>query len=267
MRTCAISIHAPRTGSDPFRVLDQPRERAISIHAPRTGSDLAGKRGEETSILFQSTLPARGATTVRGAIDEVYEFQSTLPARGATASSAIFRRSQWISIHAPRTGSDEAVLEGLLFTCQFQSTLPARGATGFSPGAAPPPNHFNPRSPHGERRLDFSGVHRAVISIHAPRTGSDIAALTAAVSSGEFQSTLPARGATQFGDGGDFALLISIHAPRTGSDGQACDERPRKHKFQSTLPARGATAHGCGESAGSDISIHAPRTGSDIPRR
>ena len=284
-----ISIHAPRTGSDPFRVLDQPRERAISIHAPRTGSDLAGKRGEETSILFQSTLPARGATTVRGAIDEVYEFQSTLPARGATkrcwkdcCSPANFNpRSPHGERHGRRRTSAAAKdfnprsphgerppsLRPRRFMEQFQSTLPARGATGFSPGAAPPPNHFNPRSPHGERRLDFSGVHRAVISIHAPRTGSDIAALTAAVSSGEFQSTLPARGATQFGDGGDFALLISIHAPRTGSDGQACDERPRKHKFQSTLPARGATAHGCGESAGSDISIHAPRTGSDIPRR
>ena len=216
---------------------------------------------------FQSTLPARGATK-RCWKDccSPANFNPRSPhgeRHGRRRTSAAAKDFNPRSPHGERPPS----LRPRRFMEQFQSTLPARGATGFSPGAAPPPNHFNPRSPHGERRLDFSGVHRAVISIHAPRTGSDIAALTAAVSSGEFQSTLPARGATQFGDGGDFALLISIHAPRTGSDGQACDERPRKHKFQSTLPARGATAHGCGESAGSDISIHAPRTGSDIPRR
>ena len=60
-RHSSISIHAPRTGSDPTKCT-RCEECQISIHAPRTGSDLAGKRGEETSILFQSTLPARGAT-------------------------------------------------------------------------------------------------------------------------------------------------------------------------------------------------------------
>ena len=56
---------------------------------------------------------------------------------------------------------------------------------------------FNPRSPHGERRLDTVGIGRAfIISIHAPRTGSDICS-----------AVNPA-----------FANVISIHAPRTGSD-------------------------------------------------
>ena len=196
MRTCAISIHAPRTGSDPFRVLDQPRERAISIHAPRTGSDLAGKRGEETSILFQSTLPARGATTVRGAIDEVYEFQSTLPARGATASSAIFRRSQWISIHAPRTGSDEAVLEGLLFTCQFQSTLPARGATRTATHKRRRERFQSTLPARGATAVAAPAALHGAISIHAPRTGSDGIFSRRSSSTESFQSTLPARGAT-----------------------------------------------------------------------
>ena len=34
-----ISIHAPRTGSDGFRVEFTHAEQLISIHAPRTGSD------------------------------------------------------------------------------------------------------------------------------------------------------------------------------------------------------------------------------------
>ncbi len=34
----------------------------ISIHAPRTGSDAKDKLTELNTTLFQSTLPARGAT-------------------------------------------------------------------------------------------------------------------------------------------------------------------------------------------------------------
>ena len=170
-----------------------------------------------------------------------------------------------ISIHAPRTGSDGA--------CRWRLDSPA---------------HFNPRSPHGERprfttarcapcsfqsTLPARGAtysrdnHHCLglISIHAPRTGSD-----------------RCRAVRKVG------YLISIHAPRTGSDElgrhqqsiqrvyfnprSPHGERPAtdgrcttiaKHfnprsphgerrivlwmlftlqKFQSTLPARGATA-------------------------
>ena len=58
---------------------------AISIHAPRTGSDLANPADVVALRKFQSTLPARGAT--HGALQRGSHraFQSTLPARGATA--------------------------------------------------------------------------------------------------------------------------------------------------------------------------------------
>ncbi len=57
----------------------------------------------------------------------------------------------------------------------------------------------------------------------------------------EFQSTLPAKGATahtvlpyaQFG--------VSIHAPREGSDPTKLGPTAGFCKFQSTLPAKGAT--------------------------
>ena len=64
-------------------------------------------------------------------------FQSTLPARGATSGKHGESGLEGISIHAPRTGSD----------------------------ASPPSHirlqtHFNPRSPHGERRYrpDYRNV-------------------------------------------------------------------------------------------------------------
>ena len=56
-----------------------------------------------------------------------------------------------ISIHAPRTGSDNATIRVPL-----------------------PVNYFNPRSPHGERRnVAVKPLPFYHISIHAPRTGSD----------------------------------------------------------------------------------------------
>ena len=126
---------------------------------------------------------------------------------------------QTISIHAPRTGSDGRASKGARFFC-----------------------NFNPRSPHGERHgliwvqgeagafqstLPARGATVSngrehglfIISIHAPRTGSDATC------------------------GERFAWMqkISIHAPRTGSDEHAGMMRVSGWKFQSTLPARGAT--------------------------
>ena len=62
-----------------------------------------------------------------------------------------------------------------------------------------------------------------VISIHAPRTGSDREGVEQRRKEKE----------------------ISIHAPRTGSDEGALKPGSLVKQFQSTLPARGAT--GCGE--------------------
>ena len=57
------------------------------------------------------------------------KFQSTLPARGATPAASQSQQPPAISIHAPRTGSDD-------------------GRRRTSAAA----KDFNPRSPHGERR-------------------------------------------------------------------------------------------------------------------
>ena len=125
---------------------------------------------------------------------------------------------------------------------------------------------FNPRSPHGERRhvttpllpVARISIHaprtgsdgngegntlNARISIHAPRTGSDQQFQCGLTRCIRFQSTLPARGATESACRNENAGNISIHAPRTGSDAGEIDA-------QGNFIA---------------ISIHAPRTGSDRP--
>ena len=125
----SISIHAPRTGSDratksllcvsrhfnprsphgerPARLpFPRRRGRVISIHAPRTGSDFQHGRNSGQRNTFQSTLPARGATLFQLCILPDQKFQSTLPARGATVFRRALIKTNTISIHAPRTGSD-----------------------------------------------------------------------------------------------------------------------------------------------------------------
>ena len=103
---------------------------------------------------------------------------------------------------------------------------------------------FNPRSPHGERPCQVRDLlENLVISIQAPRTGSDIIIDAFKPPRFTFQSTLPARGATWFERANAGSRKISIHAPRTGSD---------VNLYLLKIA--------------SIISIHAPRTGSDMGR-
>ena len=168
----AISIHAPRVGSDDFRrvfcsygfrfqstlpawgatflyVFNQT-VGVISIHAPRVGSDPWLSGAPYPRLTFQSTLPAWGATLAIGRAGVIGPFQSTLPAWGATDSACKTRRMERISIHAPRVGSD-AHERAQKSRHPFQSTLPAWGAT----------------------RLFRRSFEKRDISIHAPRVGSD----------------------------------------------------------------------------------------------
>ena len=153
-------------------------------------------------------------------LEEATLFQSTLPARGATSMSSSSYRYGIISIHAPRTGSDELMLNLLDEPLQFQSTLPARGATATKPVALLCALNFNPRSPHGERRCRVFLIFRRVQHFN-PRSPHG-----ARQRSGHLPA---AKG------------IMSIHAPRTGSDGGGSNLSIMDLVFQSTLPARGAT--------------------------
>ena len=218
-RAGTISIHAPRTGSDrscPLCVMPY----GISIHAPRTGSDSCRVRRCAVSQRFQSTLPARGATTLNQLVADNGTISIHAPRTGSDRRSAsicplrtyfnprsphgerprfrlLIPDGYAISIHAPRTGSDHLFSSYGASGRGFQSTLPARGATQTYTISAPFLAHFNPRSPHGERPTGSSKPSiSSVISIHAPRTGSDPPQLLLPQPQKTFQSTLPARGAT-----------------------------------------------------------------------
>ena len=199
--------------------------------------------GKMTIKEFQPTLPARGATsrTPRTLLQsQHFNPRSPHGERRAYACAAAFRRA--ISTHAPRTGSDSAAAGSPNRQTRFQPTLPARGATSAESVTRRRSRNFNPRSPHGERHFrsssSFSG---AIISTHAPRTGSDSVEFSRLYENLSFQPTLPARGATW---------------------GQTPEETVNT-AFQPTLPARGATKAYNDATAAQNISTHAPRTGSD----
>ena len=219
-RLCSwqISIHAPRTGSDKKKGFKRCR-LDISIHAPRTGSDLA-------TLPFPFSISHFNPRSPHGERRQHYDrtryhllFQSTLPARGATAFQAFSCIHAWISIHAPRTGSDCHTSPLQFRIVYFNPRSPHGERLCGAHGGHHADGYFNPRSPHGERQQSALGSpENKRISIHAPRTGSDRGA-----------SPSPGKG------------RISIHAPRTGSDPTNYAIPSVKERFQSTLPARGAT--------------------------
>ena len=73
----------------------KPPSMAISIHAPREGSDKFHWISGAPRQLFQSTLPVRGATLLALFSHTVSVFQSTLPVRGATALHAVQKEQNW----------------------------------------------------------------------------------------------------------------------------------------------------------------------------
>ena len=237
-----ISIHAPRTGSDcearttsisgcyfnprsPHGERLRPNRypRAPLYFNPRSphGERPNASQGYVTTLLFQSTLPARGATQA-----QLFRLrlQVHFNPRSPHGERPDLRRgggaAPGISIHAPRTGSDA--------DCQRPDAYhpisihaPRTGSDPLFVLVIKSDVHFNPRSPHGERQLPPAQNHlSAAISIHAPRTGSDHINEVERPRIGGFQSTLPARGATCNNPRSAPGKLISIHAPRTGSDSQ-----------------------------------------------
>ena len=106
----------------------------ISIHAPRMGSDTLHSVRPLVVVTFQSTLPAWGATFLGHISCNISTNFNPRSPHGERQSLDVWHLSQkFISIHAPRMGSD------FYFWCFVRWFL-----------------YFNPRSPHGERQYSQS---------------------------------------------------------------------------------------------------------------
>ena len=169
--------------------------------------------------LFQSTLPARGATGVNASYAPIKKFQSTLPARGATMPVRLAVLRVVISIHAPREGSDYLPEGTKVSLFDFNPRSP-RGERPKPIKSQNTDHYFNPRSPRGERRdRDEWDILTQRISIHAPREGSDAKGLCRPRRSCPYFNPRSPRGERPpRHDATSSFTTISIHAPREGSD-------------------------------------------------
>ena len=168
-------------------------------------------------------------------------FQSTLPAWGATIIYYLHRECPYISIHAPRMGSDLYSSLTSKWAIRYFNPRSPHGERPASLALCIPHNHFNPRSPHGERPLFATALMIEII----------------------FQSTLPAWGATSSVDNMQLSTCISIHAPRMGSDKQVASITPKQMHFNPRSPHGERPRLVVVASILYYISIHAPRMGSD----
>ena len=238
--------------------------------------------------IFQPTLPARGATA--GSDSRAYDlhhFNPRSPHGERRPLSGQARLAQDISTHAPRTGSDVPAAVILADIRLFQPTLPARGATVAVWTIEPQDEHFNPRSPHGERLGTSETSHASAYFNPRSPHGERHSPRHAAVRSSNFNPRSPhgeRRNKSEVADirhhfnprsphgerpahrhGRARPQKISTHAPRTGSDARLQRKSTSRPRFQPTLPARGATKGRKRPRKKEEISTHAPRTGSDAP--
>ena len=211
-----ISIHAPRTGSDPRKIITSYTQRDFNPRSPHGERLLIASSGWATPH-FNPRSPhgERPAHPLRATGWQHFNPRSPHGERLLIASSG------WATPHFnPRSPHGE------------RPAHPLR-ATGWQ--------HFNPRSPHGERprlRRRLAGKQR--ISIHAPRTGSDKESRLQGGKTSDFNPRSPhgerrqvmgvcripkdfnprsPHGERQTAEEvAEMDFTISIHAPRTGSD-------------------------------------------------
>ena len=170
----SISIHAPLTGSDLHHASHCP-SCVISIHAPLTGSDVYFGLYAGYSADFNPRSPHRERLCHSREPGRDAKISIHAPLTGSDADLFMYFRRSLISIHAPLTGSDMFYV----FCFQFQPisihapltgsdhdlTIPINSVSTISihapltgsdfRGSVTPTHtrHFNPRSPHRERRL------------------------------------------------------------------------------------------------------------------
>ena len=213
--------------------------------------------------VFQSTHPSRGATISMRPSGFVRTISIHAPLTGCdqyqTAEDSL---NQDISIHAPLTGCDALTCSKEYFIINFNPRTP-HGVRRLTTSRQTKIQNFNPRTPHGVRplptlktppKIDFNprtphGVRQRLEYFLEHRH--------------RFQSTHPSRGATYTVRWmNDFTEFQSTHPSRGATSVYAYFLAPNV-AFQSTHPSRGATPPNLPRLGRMEISINAPLTGCD----
>ena len=125
----------------------------ISIHAPRTGSDYSRDNYHCLGLDFNPRSPHGERPQVARLADEVVRNFNPRSPHGERPPGDLFQ--SWtgcISIHAPRTGSDDILLHVAISDLSISIHAPRTGSDAQAIAPVIAQGHFNPRSPHGERQ-------------------------------------------------------------------------------------------------------------------
>ena len=236
-------------------------------------------------VMFQPTLPLRGATADLGRIKAPLEVSTHAPLAGSDRLGAVGGREVGVSTHAPLAGSDGGKIGIMQVYCLFQPTLPLRGATIRHGAGSPRCRCFNPRSPCGERPVGEPPVRAVVdvsthaplagsddgrshhlgiglVSTHAPLAGSD-GGVPAARGHQQVSTHAPLAGSDRPHLQGDHRRRVSTHAPLAGSDSSARSCRRPASSFNPRSPCGERPASPPLKSRPKKVSTHAPLAGSD----
>ena len=148
-----ISIHAPLTGSERKKPRQSLKTKYFNPRSPHRERRYSGRK-YRTRWHFNPRSPhreRRGRRTVAGGRPS--DFNPRSPHRERRREGERNHTPQYISIHAPLTGSDPVPISSGNGCVRFQSTLPSQGATWADQSQHRHSRNFNPRSPHRERQL------------------------------------------------------------------------------------------------------------------
>ena len=167
----------------------------ISIHAPRVGSDRHNSRDHQSPVHFNPRSPRGERPSLTGSspfrcnfnprsprgerrdteywVCLCFKFQSTLPAWGATISAGSTNAS--CPDFNPRSPRGERHVSSPIASAAliFQSTLPAWGATAKTATRNANTAFQSTLPAWGATLAAFMDSVVLMISIHAPRVGSD----------------------------------------------------------------------------------------------
>ena len=213
----------------------------ISIHAPRMGSDCCARCSACSNTDFNPRSPD-GERQV-GDAAALFEdaFQSTLPGWGATYTAVCLGVSPYISIHAPRMGSDGH--HGPLHQQPRKISIhaPRMGSDYSGDASLRIMLNFNPRSPDGERRCR-----------RTPRTGG-----------GNFNPRSPDGERPNQQGHVRFTRDFNPRSP-DGERRQPAPHPSQEANFNPRSPDGERQDHQAHRRTRKGISIHAPRMGSDL---
>ena len=239
-------------------------ERLFQSTRPVWGATKPFQPAQYAAGNFNPRAPCGARPQLRTRTPHSLQFQSTRPVWGATSLAQ--RASSYGVDFNPRApcGARRRIFNQLNVHRLFQSTRPVWGATRKISRLERRYIFQSTRPVWGATRSCAARICETSISIHAPRVGRDLWAITPTKTARHFNPRAPC--------GARLNDAVCKRANNNFNPRAPCGARriATHHstsciQFQSTRPVWGATRGNIRIATAARISIHAPRVGRDLP--